>query len=97
MAPGRSAMVGRSSITWNTRASPASPSCKAAFNDPSARNGCAASSSAETNPAKLPIPPSPSAARHPANPITAATAVPPSTSSSGSSRDRLRVIRISAR
>ena len=82
---------------WKIRTIPASPSCSAACSEPSARNGCAASSNADTKPAKLPIPPSPSAARHPANPITSATAVPPSTSSSGSSRERLRVICISAR
>ena len=63
---------------------------------PKARNGRDASSSAETNPMKFPTPPPPVALRQPSNPITSATATPPSTSSIGSSRARTCVIRISA-
>ncbi len=90
-------MPGGSSITENTRTSPASPSCTAAFSDPSARSGWDAISRAATKPVKLPTVLVPTAARQPAKPITAATAAPPSTSSIGSTADRVRVMRISAR
>ena len=90
-------MCGRSSITAKMRSRPASPSCTAAFRLPSARSGCAASSRAVTKPVKLPSVLTPRAARQPAKPSTAATASPPSTSSSGSMRLRLRTMRISSR
>ena len=84
-------------MTENTRTSPAIPSCTAAFSEPSARSGWEAISNAATKPVKLPTVLLPTAARQPANPITAATAAPPSTSSIGSTAERVRVIRISAR
>ena len=90
-------MRGGSSITLNTRISPARPSCTAAFSEPSARKGREAISSAATKPVKLPIVLEPTAARQPAKPITAATAAPPSTSSTGSIRARLLTMRTSAR
>jgi len=63
------------------------------LSEPSERSGCEASSKAAMKPEKLPMPPVPTAARQPANPITSATAVPPSTSSIGSRKARLRVMR----
>ena len=90
-------MRGRSSTTANTRIRPARPSCSAAFSEPSARSGRAAISSAATKPVKLPMVCDVIAARQPAKPITAATAAPPSTSSTGSTRERPLAMRISAR
>ena len=84
-------------MTENTRARPASPSCTAALSEPSARSGWDAMSRAATNPVKLPTVLLPVAARQPAKPITAATAAPPSTSSIGSTAERVRVMRIRAR
>ncbi len=84
-------------MTVNTRASPASPSCNAAFRLPRARRGLAAISRAVTKPVKLPSVLPPIAVRQPAKPSTAATAAPPSSSSSGSMRARERFICISAR
>ena len=54
-------------------------------------------SRAAPKPVKLPTVLVPTAARQPAKPITAATAAPPSTSSIGSTAERVRVIRIRAR
>ena len=68
---------------------PARPSCNAAFNEPSARSGRAAISSAATKPVKSPRAWSLTAARQPSKPMTAGDGAPPSTSSTGSTRERL--------
>ena len=91
-ASGASTTRRGASITAKTPARPASPSCKAAFSEPSARTGRAAISTAATKPVNSPSVPWPDDTRQPTKTSTAATASPPSTSSTGSRLARMRAI-----